>query len=407
MNKLPSPAETKISILTSAAIIIIVIFALIFATNSRPAYEMCVSSMSLLYIGALLAFTPKSIILVFKEWAVRLYLIYVSIALVLTLTFSDQAYGETIQNGLVLFGYGVIYILSSSLERSNKDHIWWAGLILITFLALYGLVAHRYPNLYLSEKIFNETAVTATFINPNHFATLLGFGMVVAIVQSITSPKTWKIAVPALLICTYTLLQTGSRAGFVSALLGTASVIIIYWNHAPKEKIRRLNPPFLALIIIIPVTALIFFQPSLTLFRFLNLYEAAPIRMSLYTDVTMAIFEMPFFGYGLGSFEALFRVHQTDALDINLTWLNAHSTPLETMFETGVFLLVVPSAALLIKANNLLRLSSASKENLASLGVLVIACTHGLFDNSSSIPAVAVVSACLLGLSFQKNSDPL
>ena len=43
------------------------------------------------------------------------------------------------------------------------------------------LAAHQMPELYLAEKTYNHHAVTATFINPNHLATLLGFGSVAAL----------------------------------------------------------------------------------------------------------------------------------------------------------------------------------------------------------------------------------
>ena len=81
-------------------------------------------------------------------------------------------------------------------------------------------------------------------------------------------------------------------------------------------------------------------------------------------------------------------------------WLSAHSAPLETLFETGVVVFLLPIAALVFYAKGLL--ISVERDTgpatVAALGILATGLSHSLFDNALSIPAVGMTFAAALGL---------
>jgi O-antigen ligase len=123
-------------------------------------------------------------------------------------------------------------------------------------------------------------------------------------------------------------------------------------------------------------------------------------RGTLYADVVAAVFHSPLAGYGLGSFEGVFRTFQSEQLSVNKAWLSAHSAPLEVIFETGVIVFcVIPLAALTYARSALRKLKiDDCPTKFAGFGVFVSGSAHSLFDNTLSIPAVGLTFAVGLGL---------
>jgi hypothetical protein len=91
---------------------------------------------------------------------------------------------------------------------------------------------------------------------------------------------------------------------------------------------------------------------------------------------------------------------QGEAVSVDRAWLSAHSAPLETLFETGVFVLLLPIAALAFYAKRLLSgvEHDTGPASVAALGILATGLSHSLFDNTLSIPAVGMTFAAALGL---------
>ena len=139
---------------------------------------------------------------------------------------------------------------------------------------------------------------------------------------------------------------------------------------------------------------------SVTGERLANLSAEAPIRLGLYGDVISAIAAAPVTGYGIGSFEGAFRMLQGEAVSVDRAWLSAHSAPLETFFETGVVVFLLPIAALIFYVKKLLTdiEFDSGPASVAALGILATGLSHSLFDNTLSIPAVGMTFAAALGL---------
>jgi O-antigen ligase len=386
---------------TSLALILILAFAMTFATNSRPTYALAVSSVILLIFGFLAFLKTERVLGVMKDSALLFYLTYVGLAFAITLLFSNQLFEEALRCALILTGYGAIYALSASLCKVSRLWILWGVSTLVSLLAIYGLAAHQFPELYLSEKVFNHHAITATFTNPNHFATLLGFAILTSLTLLVTQARLHFLAIIFVAICSYTLLQTGSRAGLAATFLGLVGVLFLSKRSGYIWGKNRLSSISLALYFISIALLAWLFIPSVTLERFTNLAEHAPIRLALYQDVLAVIAQSPLTGYGLGSFKEVFRATQSEAVDVNLTWRSAHSAPLEIIFETGVVVAILPLVAgtLLLKTIFKTTRSQPEPQGKAAFGVLITAAFHALFDNSLATPAVGITTACVLGLS--------
>jgi O-antigen ligase len=110
--------------------------------------------------------------------------------------------------------------------------------------------------------------------------------------------------------------------------------------------------------------------------------------------------QSPLTGYGLGAFEEIFRVVQTEAVDVNLNWRSAHSAPLEVLFESGFLVFLLPLAAFAFYAKSILKSDANSNPTtkIAALGILITGVLHGLFDNTLSTPGVGATFAACLGL---------
>ena len=139
---------------------------------------------------------------------------------------------------------------------------------------------------------------------------------------------------------------------------------------------------------------------SVTAERLINLAADAPIRLALYGDVISAVAAAPATGYGIGSFEGAFRMLQSEAVSMDRAWLSAHSAPLETLFETGVVVFLLPLAALIFYAYRALIgiKRDTGPVNIAALGILAAGLSHSFFDNTLSIPTVGMTFAVGLGL---------
>lgn len=403
--KIAAQVQEKRTALASLALILILAFAMTFATNSQPSYALAVSSVSCLTFGFLAILMSERVLAVLHDRVLLFYLSYVGLAFAVTLLFSSQLFAEALGCAIVLVGYGAIYAMAASLCKVSHLWILWGVSTLVSCLAVYGLAAHQFPELYLHQKVFNHHAITATFINPNHFATLLGFAIITSLTLLITQARLHFLAIIFVVICSYTLLQTGSRAGLAATFLGFIYVLFVVNRSKKLLGHRRLSLISLILYFVILTILIWLFIPSVTIERFANLTENAPVRLALYQDLLAAIFQAPFTGYGLGTFEEVFRIIQTEAVDVNLTWRSAHSAPLEIIFETGVFVALLILATNLVFARRIYNAASHDASCLAALGILTTAGFHSLFDNSLSIPAVSVTLAIMLGLTCRTSNS--
>lgn len=382
---------------TGLTLLALIAIAGLYGTNARPLPGYVVSGLSLLIFAGVALTRSQDLTGLARDHALLAYVAYVVTALLVSLAFSEQDPRGLALQSLVLLGYGAIYAAASSLCGTCKVHLLWGLAFLIGGIAVYGLAAHQVPELYVQNKLYNHHAVTGTFINPNHFATLLGFGLVLALSLALTQVKTDTKPFILGLICLYALLQTGSRAGLAASAIGLTCTVLAHRMTRSSASVGngRLWIYTAAALAIVLLASL----GSVTVERLARLLAEAPIRIVLYADVLQTIAAAPLTGYGLGSFEEVYRTLQSPSVNINRTWLSAHSAPLETLFETGAIVFLIPLASTFLFVGNLLRTlrRSTTGPRLAALGIIATGLGHSLFDNTLSIPAIGAVFATALG----------
>ena len=392
--------QPRDTIWLSVSLLVVLVFGAVFGTDARAFSELSTSALVLVVAGVAALITPDKFNNLQRDRALALYCVYVAAALAVTLVFSEVSGAEALNASLALLGFAAAYAVAASLCDTCRTSLLWGIATLASVLGVYGLAAHQMPELYLAEKIYNHHAFTATFINPNHLATLLGFGSVAALALLLSGPRLNARAAIFLAICLYALLQTGSRAGLAATLLGLSIVLIPHLRQrgvamSASQKILLASGLLAAVSVV-----LAFGLASVTGERLVNLAADSPIRLALYGDVIRAVAAAPATGYGIGSFEGAFRMLQSEAVSMDQAWLSAHSAPLETLFETGVVVFLLPLAALIFYAHHALNgvKRDTGPASIAALGILAAGLSHSLFDNTLSIPAVGMTFAMGLGL---------
>ena len=403
MSALLTPKSASPTVGTGLALLTLIAVALLWATNARPISGYVVSALSLFLFAGVTLTRAEQVTGLVRDHALLAYLAYVASALLMSLALSGQDASGVVLDALVLLGYGAVYASAASLRDTCRGNVIWGLAFLAGALSVYGLAAHQMPGLYVQEKLHNHHAVTGTFVNPNHFATFLGFGLVVSLSLALTQHKF--DAKPIILgsICLYALLQTGSRAGLAATAIGLACTVIAHQmarNESRGLNIRMSNGRLWIYAATGLGVILITGLGSVTVERLGRLVADAPIRITLYADVLQAIAAAPLTGYGLGSFDEVYRTLQSPSVNIDRAWRSAHSAPLETLFESGAAILVLPLAAIALYGRRLTHTlkAKATAPGLAAAGILATGLTHSLFDNTLSTPAVGAVFAAGLGL---------
>jgi len=261
-----------------------------------------------------------------------------------------------------------------------------------------------------------------TFVNSNSFACYMGMCAVAALalvfsshrdrdsmpsgydeeqdvrfIDWFTGPRVALLAVSPLMLGG--VLMSASRAGFGASVVGMLSLGLLLmrgrWGSHPK--LGRIFFAALAAFAVVGGIA------GSALFSKFAMASDEFGRLHIWSAAFQAIAMSPWLGWGLGSFGDVFALLQpSDSLQPNDI---AHSTPLETVVELGVFaaipammVVVVPWAVCLRGA--LTRRLARRYLPGAAFAVASVPILHSLIDFSLQIPAVGFVTAALLGMGW-------
>lgn len=307
----------------------------------------------------------------------------------------------------------------------DPERAWYAVRVLgagATCYALYGLavVFSGAESIFWFKKTAYYDAVTATFVNPNSFATWCGIGLlcVTAVLRrrvELVEPyraANFKLKLyfliaeylprnvlwlAAWLMLGSALLLSLSRGAAMATFL---ALLAFLWLLAAR---RGLRPRILALRFI----GLILASGGLLLLAGGSLEQALwkigpdwAKREEIYSLTLKAIEERPLLGTGLDTFASVYRSHRSAEIRPGVTM--AHNDYLELALELGI-----PAALLFVFAVFVLALGCAwgvltRRQNFVLPALGVATCTlvgaHSLIDFSLQIPAVAVMFSLILGV---------
>jgi len=305
--------------------------------------------------------------------------------------------------GSILF----IFILFSFENNKNKiwNTTWPLVLFLILIWALWGLVQYYYLNV----------ATNASFLNRNTLAALINLVLIPASGYFLLEQqqRPWKLINTKLLsIILFILFLTTfiitSRGGSLSLILGFTLLLYLLKNHIKK-------PRYLALFTIIIVA---FLFSHLSQYYAANLPSGFTERMVSLTDSKAAghprfiiwesilpLFkEMPWYGFGLGSFWLFWAPHRP-ANDQSAGFF-AHNDYMQMTIEAGypgillllaIFIFVVLGLIRSIKKNASRKLSLLKRVELISLfSALTTYSAHSVFTYNFYVYPLLLIAGLYL-----------
>jgi O-antigen ligase len=263
--------------------------------------------------------------------------------------------------------------------------------------------------------------VTGTFVNRNSYATYAALGLLCAgalffnrirDLLSMNAPLRRKLKLFTAIIASgglwplvaavtiaMALLQTGSRAGTLSAFAG----IIVFVTAAAFAELLRWRQAALLIVLCCGAGLLLLGVSGggvVERMQLLDTDESA--RRAIYDLVLRAIGGAPALGTGLGTFPEIFTIYRGRDFDAFGTVSQAHNSYFENALELGIpaAVLLVATLAAIAEANvvALRRRRRGRLFPVLGLAALTTVALHSTVDFSLEIPAVAASYAALAGV---------
>ncbi len=328
---------------------------------------------------------------------------------------------------LRLMSYGGVFWLALQFgrERKQADIILKSIAFAIAVYALYGLVLWSIGSetILWYEKWTPGKRLSATFVNPNNFATFAGMGGVVFLALLARSLRrgfrgrdgeqvkhrinrlahiisgVGGIYILAFMIVMGALFLSGSRGGFAATLFAMGMLIVFYMLRS-RAGLAGLGAVFAIAAVIFVFLFDLGGEKLAT--RLQQTEISGEQRPAAYRITIRAIMDSPLLGTGYGTFRDVFPIYRDETIS---TWgvrHMAHNTYLENMLELGLpaalaLFMAIGSCIWLCLRGAVMR-RRGSHLPLIGVGVSVLVALHSLVDFSLQIPGVVIIYAALLGL---------
>jgi tetratricopeptide (TPR) repeat protein len=264
--------------------------------------------------------------------------------------------------------------------------------------------------------------LTATYVNRNLLAALLGLILLPAVCFSLGSrPRAvaWlsRAFLPVLL---GGILLTKSRGGIMGTAAAIATVCLVFIFGRRPNLADSLSAGRRRRRIIISVL-LILLLGSAVLYGWFRLPESFPIspphpevlsirtRLSIWRSTVAIFLARPVTGWGWGTFRYLYPAFKEAG--VWYTVPHAHNEFLQLLAEGGVIGFALVAFSLVLALGELVKKYSASPRSVSGLlalgaaGSLVCAAVHSGFDFILRLPANALFLAALVGLGLSAGMD--
>jgi len=326
---------------------------------------------------------------------------------------------------LRLLTAGAVFWLFLQLCRSPQRAHWTIQAVAIIGMAyaIYGIVAFFvFPGtiLWLTKYAYLDS-LTSTFINRNSYATYVGIGLVcalactfsayvrsanfvgrstlrraVAFVASSAGPAGWWLV--GSFVLSLALVRTGSRGGILACVTGLI-VLILMISLRGRNAIVAVVSLLGLLTAGVAIFAFGDFLAGRLLIRDIG-FDASD-RLAVYKLTIFSILDVPWKGFGYGTFQYVFPMYRDNSVSPYGYWDKAHNTYLEIIQGLGIpaaALFFVMLLILVVRCGHgaIYRKSSATAP-LVATGATVIVALHSFVDFSMQIQAVALTWTALLG----------
>ncbi len=288
--------------------------------------------------------------------------------------------------------------------------------------AFYGLAQQLagWQQILGIEKIYYREQATGTYVNPNHFAGLLG--MVLPLVLAAAAEK-WDRAgrsredgnrsaavffAALALVLAAGIFASHSRMGLLSATAGAALTAGV-WLARGRGGGRRAG--VLAAAALAAALLAAWLGPEPVMSRFRSASADAGGRLALWQESIALVRARPLLGAGWGAFPLLYT--QVQATELDLAVDHAHNDYLELATEFGIpgaMLLVALALGLMLRAVRHARRGRPSPlvyQAMGAAGGIAALGVHSLADFNLRLPANALVFATLLGIAYACVAPPM
>jgi O-antigen ligase len=333
--------------------------------------------------------------------------------------------------------YGFLFFGLCRTLKTRKRIETAVACILVTavFDSVYGIMeaygaTHR---IWWYAMPGGRAAVSGTYVNPNHFAGLMGMGLTLAVTYAaaLSAPPaaarsgereknpSFRARMAELLsgerriskrslaafsggVIGLGLLGSGSRGGLVSAAVGFAVMTGLFLCRGGQSRNRK-GGLLIALILLSALSYGLYRGLDLTFERFRSQGYASEGR-SIYIRNSLTLFsDYPAFGIGPGNFQYAYPRYRTPEEEGQFL-TDAHSDWVQVLAETGVAGVVIVLAGLLVYLGRSFRKWRERRDPFAVwLGVLPFAAAgnmaaHSLFEFNLHVPANFLVFTALLAI---------
>lgn len=331
----------------------------------------------------------------------------------------------TITGIMRLLTYAVVFWLFYHLGQSQRFALRVVRTIVIisTICAVYGLIMVflRIEMIlwYFKDAYIGD--VTGTFINHNSFATYVSMAAILVCALIVHraqnydgDPDQWSLSqfvasviveqgrsITIFLILVSALFLTHSRAGLFSGIAGLLTIVVVFLSYARIDARYK----WLSVVaVFFSVLFLFWMNGAGTLERLggdsVETLSEDP-RFILYPLLFDRIWENPWFGTGLGTFESVFFAIRTPSFSGRFD--TAHNSYLEMALEIGI-----PATILLYIAMGYLVIFCVwriiTERRRTNIFAAIAAATtvtvgiHSMFDFSLQIPAVTITYMSIMGV---------
>lgn len=325
-----------------------------------------------------------------------------------------------------LFALFAAFTAAALLIRGHTRRVVLASVLCATaiFESLYGLreaALQRYEIWgWVNRLIFNR--VTGTFVNPNHFAHYVAIVLPMAlflgaVAWHLSGPRDLPLgrrivqliehhivmtsfAAVAVVACVAAILLAQSRGALLALACGVLGVAALL----PGRRTLRIALSAGAGLLLV-LALIVFLGPERTAGRFVP-DNVTLIGRRIGITAALSLWQrFPVFGTGLGTFERVVSMEQSEGLEH--LYHHAHNDYVELAATTGTVGFVIAILALTGGAAALIRqtFGADAKEltwrrrafQAAALASLAIAMVHALFDFNFFIPSNPATLAVILG----------
>lgn len=317
-----------------------------------------------------------------------------------------------------------VLALACVLKRIEWERVLLVLVAIAGLSAIVGLL--QVSGSSVSSPLVNATAgaVSGLFANRNHFALFLAIGSLIAPVWAAQNADqaSWRIpfAAAAMLFFFMLILASGSRAGILNGLLGSAIGLAIIRRELQRALswLPRWGGIAMAASVAIVVAVLVMLSVASdraqSVNRVVAMTSSEDMRARAFPTVVEMIRTYLPVGSGFGTFDTVFRIHEPFSL-LKPTYFNhAHNDFLEIVLDGGVAAALLLAAALVWWGWASIQVWRAAPSSIANpgrlgSGILLLVLVASAFDYPARTPlmmAIIVLAATWLSRSASATSGP-